>query len=179
MSLRQHPDPYRSMPGTPLSVDPRTMAQADVDMAMNHVRIGLEVPDYFGSGARYSAGPCPRSPYPAGYEQEPYNAYQAELDRADHILRYIRLGVLFTKPILTFAHHRTNLAATMCNMALTHRTPYGQIYPHLSIDGTYPADFRYPKRLDSVKILDSKQLQWRSVCFCHRLTKYSNDRFAA
>ncbi|KAA6408046.1 MAG: hypothetical protein FRX48_08397 [Lasallia pustulata] len=26
------------------------------------------------------------------------------------------------------------------------------------MDGTYPADFRYPKRVDSVKILDNSQL---------------------
>lgn len=87
MSLRPHPDPYRSMPGTPLAVDPRAMSQAEMDLSMNHVRMGLEVPDYFGNGARYSGGPCPRSPYPGGYEQEPHHAYQAELERADHILR--------------------------------------------------------------------------------------------
>lgn len=91
MSIRPHPDPYRSMPGTPLAVDPRAMTPADMDIAMNHVRMGLEVPDYFGSGARYSGSPCPRSPYSGGYEQEPCIAYQADVDRADHIVRYGKL----------------------------------------------------------------------------------------
>ena len=76
------------MPGTPLGVDPRAMTQANMGIAMDHMRMGLEVPDYFAGGTRYSGGPRPRSPYPGGYEPEPFNAYEAEVDRADHILRY-------------------------------------------------------------------------------------------
>ena len=67
--LRPQHDPYRSLPSTPIGIDPRN-GSIDINSAMNHARLGLEVQDYFSGSPRFSGNLRPRSPYPHEYESE-------------------------------------------------------------------------------------------------------------
>ena len=67
--LRAQHDPYRSLPSTPLGIDPRN-GTLDINSAMNHARLGLEVQDYFSGSPRFSGTVRARSPYPHEYESE-------------------------------------------------------------------------------------------------------------
>lgn len=69
MSVRPQHDPYRSLPSTPIGMDPRNVSM-DMNSAMNHARLGLEVQDYFSGSPRFSGTMRPRSPYPHDYEPE-------------------------------------------------------------------------------------------------------------
>lgn len=67
--VRPQHDPYRSLPSTPISIDPRNLSM-DMNQALNHARLGLEVQDYFSGNPRFSGNMRPRSPYPHDYEAE-------------------------------------------------------------------------------------------------------------
>ena len=93
MSVRPPHDAYRSLPGTPLGVDPRAMAPTDISLAMNHARMGLDVPDYFSPGAgsmgqRFGSGMNARSPFPGEMENERFSSYGGEASTPDMICRY-------------------------------------------------------------------------------------------
>lgn len=70
MSIRPQHDPYRSLPVTPVGMDPRNIGSMDVAAAMNHARMGLEAQDYFSSSPRFAGNMRPSSPYPLAYEGE-------------------------------------------------------------------------------------------------------------
>jgi hypothetical protein len=78
MPLRPHLDSYRSLPGSPRPMDHRALSASDIGLAMNHVRLGLDAPDYFqhregGPPPRYSGSMMePPSPYLGEYESERY-----------------------------------------------------------------------------------------------------------
>ena len=67
-----------------MPIDPRTMSEQEIRLAMNHARMGVEEQDYFhsagGSGLapRYTPSMVSRSPYAADYERERYTAYETE-----------------------------------------------------------------------------------------------------
>jgi len=86
MSVRAHPDSYRSLPSSPLPMDPRTLSGQDVGLALNHARMGLELngPEYFHHPGR---APSPRyggmgsgSSYHGEYEGERYSGRFEELE---------------------------------------------------------------------------------------------------
>lgn len=66
LAVRPAQDAYRSMPGTPMGMDPRGPHSMDLAAAMNHARSGLEkasASDYFFGAPQYQAGVMrPRSP---------------------------------------------------------------------------------------------------------------------
>ena len=84
MPVRSGVDHYRSVPSTPMAMDPRSMSDQEIRLAMNHARMGVEEQDYFhsagGSGLapRYTPSMVPRSPYAADYERERYTAFETE-----------------------------------------------------------------------------------------------------
>lgn len=67
LALRPAQDAYRSMPGTPLGIDPRGTHSMDLAAAMNHARMGLEGGgDYFLGAPKFPPGTMrPRSPMPS------------------------------------------------------------------------------------------------------------------
>ena len=102
MSLRSPHDTYRSLPNTPLAIDQRAMAPSDMNLAINHARMGLEVPDYFNGGAsgmnsRFSSsGLRPRSPYPTELaENERYQSFEPDHISPDMICRFVLCNPLF------------------------------------------------------------------------------------
>jgi hypothetical protein len=104
MAVRAHPDAYRSLPTSPLPMDPRTLSGQDVGLALNHARMGLEMngPDYFHHPGR---APSPRygglrssSPYHGEYEGERYSGRfeEPEIGSPEMCQRYEPLGVTWT-----------------------------------------------------------------------------------
>ncbi|MCJ1242084.1 hypothetical protein MMC14_010091 [Varicellaria rhodocarpa] len=154
ISIRPPHDAYRSLPGTPLGVDPRAMAPTDISLAMNHARMGLDVPDYFspdvGSmGQRFGSGMNPRSPFPNDIENERFGSSYGggEASTPDMICSE-----------LIHRLYRINLAAQLVNGQISHSAKYGKVFPHLCDDGRYPSDFNLPKTVEVMKILDNSQL---------------------
>ncbi|KAI9815267.1 MAG: hypothetical protein M1827_002747 [Pycnora praestabilis] len=134
-------DNYRSLPGTPYGMEPRTLTGRDMDEVIQHARMGLEG-DYFSSSARFptTATMRSRSPYGGSYEQDPYsNGAQVEMGLND-LLR------------------RNNLAVTLANNNINYRAQYSQVHPKMCTDGRYPQDFQLPKTVEEVKVLDGSQL---------------------
>ena len=53
------------------------MPLADMNLALNQARIGLDVSDYFnnnGATSRFNGATRPRSPYPSDYEPDGYSS---------------------------------------------------------------------------------------------------------
>ena len=84
LALRPAQDAYRSMPGTPMGMDPRGSHSMDLAAAMNHARAGLEkasAGDYFLGGPQYQAGSMrPRSPMVALPGHESYHCNSLAVD---------------------------------------------------------------------------------------------------
>lgn len=78
MSLRPHHDPYRSLPCTPLGIDPRSLAAVDLAPMLNHARmsLGMEAQDYFSS-SRYGGSARASSPYSHAADVE--SVYEADV----------------------------------------------------------------------------------------------------
>ena len=91
MAIRSQFDPHRSLPGTPLGIDPRTMSQSDISLAMNQARMSLEVPDYFNAagnvGPRFNGNLRSRSPYAGDFEPEGFSPYNSVGGLPDMISR--------------------------------------------------------------------------------------------
>ena len=130
MSIRPPHDAYRSLPGTPLGVDSRAMAPTDISLAMNHARMGLDVPDYFSPGAgsmgqRFNSGMNPRSPFPNDMENERFSSSYGggEASTSDMICRYAS--------ILVTMRDGTNTVSLYSSFT-------GPISPHNSSTVRYP-----------------------------------------
>ena len=101
LSLRSQQDPYRSLPGTPVGLAPRSLSTMDVGPSMDHALSMIQPPnhDYFSNpAARYSTAMRPRSPFPAmaeyghdgGYPGPPYSTPDMSPDSlTDYITRYV------------------------------------------------------------------------------------------
>ena len=86
LAVRPAHDAYRSMPGTPLGMDPRGHQSMDMAAAMNHARMGLEGGDYFfpgvngPNGSKFPPGAMrpgsPFGPFP-GPEFDPDSGYSS------------------------------------------------------------------------------------------------------
>lgn len=51
---------------------------------------------------------------------------------------------------------RDNKLACLLNGAIPPYAKYGLVHPMRGKDGEYPADFRHPKTVDTMRVLDSK-----------------------
>lgn len=52
--------------------------------------------------------------------------------------------------------HRDNRVAALLNGAILAPAKFAQVHPLRCDDGTYPADFQFPKTVEAMKILDSE-----------------------
>lgn len=63
LAIRPAHEAYRSMPGTPMGMDPRGANAVDLATAMRHSRLDLEGGDYFLGAPKFPPGTLrPRSP---------------------------------------------------------------------------------------------------------------------
>ncbi|KAI4109417.1 MAG: hypothetical protein L6R37_000574 [Teloschistes peruensis] len=160
LALRSAQDAYRSMPGTPLGMEPRGANAVDLAAAMNHARMGLDGQDYFLGAQRFPPGAMgPRSPMPPvmgnnwNHENEHLNRsmgnmlpFQPERDRERDLEDQTR---------------KDNRVAALLNGAILAPAKFAQVHPLRCDDGTYPADFQFPKTVEAMKILD-KELRSRN-----------------
>ena len=115
MSLRPPHDTYRSLPNTPLGNDQRVMVPSDMNLAINHARMGLDVPDYFnavssGANPRFGSGLKPKSPYPAELlESERYHSFEPDHLSPDMICRFVYTIVFFLRKWLKNRCGQANL----------------------------------------------------------------------
>ena len=84
ISLRSPQDQYRSLPGTPIDLGPRSLSIMNMGSSLDHARSMIQPNnDYFSNPtARYSTSMRPRSPFPgiAEFDQDanyPGGAYSA------------------------------------------------------------------------------------------------------
>ncbi|KAL8697921.1 MAG: hypothetical protein Q9201_006854 [Fulgogasparrea decipioides] len=159
LAIRPAQDAYRSMPGTPLGVDPRGANTMDLAAAMNHARMGLaDGGDYFLGAPKFPPRAMrPRSPMPplSGNDwhhdgdyanRGPSNmiplGYQ-ERDRDREMEDQIR---------------KDNRVAALLNGAILAPAKYAQVYPLRCDDGSFPTDFKSAKTVEAMKVLDNSQL---------------------
>ncbi|KAI4214351.1 MAG: hypothetical protein LQ351_003104 [Letrouitia transgressa] len=134
---------YRSLPGTPVGIDPRGTGT-----------MGFDVGDYFSGNPRLGPGVMrPRSPFPIDYEHDnglarnrPYGPDQESWK--EEIWR------------------RDNKLACLLNGAIPPYAKYGLVHPMRGKDGEYPADFRHPKTVDTMRVLDNSQLDRIMQVYC-------------
>ncbi|MCJ1386645.1 hypothetical protein MMC17_009771 [Xylographa soralifera] len=165
MPMRSSHDAYRSLPGTPMGMDPRSMSGSEVHMAMNQVRTGMDAPDYFHHPGRtpypqYNGGMTATTSYPGDFE--------SDRTMAPHDLE---MG----SPELNHRINATNLAAQLANSQVSYSTKYGKLYrkvwpnslrglaaddftAHICEDGRYPGDFNIPKTVETIRLLEGSSL---------------------
>lgn len=143
---------YRSSPlaSSSSALDPRAMAIRDMDIALQHARHGIDGlgPDYFSSeNTRYGGGPSSAPPVAA------YETTALSPSRLEDTIRYSRETPRGSE--LDELVRRTNLAVSLANQNIHPKSHFAQMHPMMCSDGKPPADFRCPKTLESVKLLDS------------------------
>lgn len=180
MSVRLPHDPYRSLPCTPLGMDPRNLAAMDLAPILNHARMGLEAQDYFSS-PRYGGSMRGSSPYPQGMDAEGgfhnagagvgAGAYSGNPNPTNlsglvckcgfpsfisHQHSHPATQIHVNDCQLTNPFPRTNLAATLANAQISPTSKYGNVFPHMNEEGRYPSDFNLPRTVEYMKVLDSR-----------------------
>ena len=152
ISIRPPHDAYRSLPGTPLGVDPRAMAPTDISLAMNHARMGLDVPDYFspdvGSmGQRFGSGMNPRSPFPNDIENERFGSSYGggEASTPDMICRYGSILVTMRDGMNTVSLYTGYTGSISPHNLSTVRYPIRQSMAKFSV--SYPCSSNIKPRL--------------------------------
>ncbi|KAL8837590.1 MAG: hypothetical protein Q9170_002467 [Blastenia crenularia] len=161
LAVRPLPDAYRSMPGTPLGVDPRRPNAVDLAAAMTHAhaRMSLEGGDYFLDAPKFPPGTIrPRSPMlpVPGHDWNNGNGYPAN-------------GPMAMGNALGFREHtrerdiedyvrQENKAAALLNGGIMPSLKYAQVYPMRCDDGTLPPDFKSAKTMIAMRTLDNSQL---------------------
>ena len=136
---------YHSLPASPLSMSHRSLPPR-MDLSM--VQRQSMADDYFGNGPLTSR---PRTPFPPMHELERldneggYNLYQFG-DGIGGDMSPLQMSAQIC---------RTNVYASLNNSQVSGTQKYAQIFPHMCDDGRYPNDFRLPKTVETLKILDS------------------------
>ncbi|KAL9602342.1 MAG: hypothetical protein Q9219_001908 [cf. Caloplaca sp. 3 TL-2023] len=157
MPIRPPQEAYRSMPGTPLGMDPRGVNSVDMAAAMEHARSGLEVGDYFLGAPKFpTANMRPRTPMMpfSGHNWDHENGFPAggpmnnalgfrDHDRERDLDDFIR---------------KENKVAALLNGAIIPPAKYAQVYPLRCEDGSFPSDFKSAKTTAVMKTLDNSQL---------------------
>ncbi|MCJ1473795.1 hypothetical protein MMC13_002446 [Lambiella insularis] len=111
--------------------------------------MGLDAPDYFhypghAPPPRFSGGMTATSPFAGDMDYDRCNTpYDLEIG----------------SPELNHRINATNLAAQLANGQVSSSAKYGKIFPHLCEDGRYPPDFNIPKTVETIRLLDSSQLE--------------------
>ncbi|KAF2231653.1 hypothetical protein EV356DRAFT_286580 [Viridothelium virens] len=140
MASNRCPQP---MPGTPVyGIDTRASVPYSPMMneAIQYAHNGVE-PDCYGGPATYNNW---GSPYPYGSQGMggDYDAYHP-----------------IPGPALDEQIRRHNLAVALVNSQLNSSARYGQLQPMMCRDGRFPDDFRLPKTIEEVKVIDPTRLE--------------------
>ncbi|KAL8986205.1 MAG: hypothetical protein Q9205_000279 [Flavoplaca limonia] len=163
LALRPAHDAYRSMPGTPMGMDPRGSHAMELAAAMNHARAGLEkagTGDYFLGAPQYQAGTMrPRSPMIPVPGHESYHCNSLAVDGNNHNVLGFRERARERDSEEKI--RRDNLATAMANAAIVNPARFAQVHPMRCEDGSYPPDYANAKTVEVMRVLDSKYL-WRS-----------------
>ena len=147
--MLRHEGRYRSSPPShsPLQLDPRILGIRDIDIALQHARHGIDArgSDYISSentwrGERRSSTP-------------PYDVNALSPLFVEDTVRYKRGTSRGSE--LDELVRRTNLAVSLANQRIHPTSHYAQLHPMMCSDGKFPTDFRSPKTVESVKLLDS------------------------
>ncbi|KAI4253755.1 MAG: hypothetical protein LQ352_003502 [Teloschistes flavicans] len=156
LALRPAQDAYRSMPGTPLGMEPQGANAVDLAAAMNHARMGLDGQDYFLGAQRFPPGIMrSRPPMPPGMGND-WNHENAQMNRSmGNMLPYQERD---RERDLEDQTRKDNRVAALLNGAILAPAKFAQVHPLRCDDGTYPADFQFPKTVEAMKILDNSQL---------------------
>ncbi|KAF2191053.1 hypothetical protein K469DRAFT_363141 [Zopfia rhizophila CBS 207.26] len=132
-------DLHRSLPTSAYDMDPRD--PRIMSAPFDSCRLGMDGPDYFGatgmgpfSNHSHSGGPFP----PPGLDPEMIMGKNQQ--NIDDLVR------------------RTNLLVQFVNSQVTHTARYGQLQPKMRSDGKFPPDFRVPKTVEEVKVMDPSTL---------------------
>ena len=138
MPMRPSHDAYRSLPGTPIGIDPRSMSGPELNMAMNQVRMGVDPQDYFhypgrAPSPRFSGGMTSTVQYPRDLEADRSRApYDHEMGSPEMNHRYGPLHYSFRRDwayaLLCIRINATNLAAQLANSQVAYSSRYGKIY---------------------------------------------------
>ncbi|KAK2877061.1 hypothetical protein FQN49_001445 [Arthroderma sp. PD_2] len=156
-------DRYRSspLPGGPYGLDPRTMTPNDIEIALQQAQQGAQGYDCFGEHPSMRHSLNSASPYSYPPRQEEQLNYGASQHGIPHHLgnspsQSANIGPHDTN--LPELVRRTNLAVSLANHNINPRSQFTQVHPMMCFDGRFPTDFRSPKTVESVKLLDVTQL---------------------
>ncbi|KAM5443447.1 hypothetical protein MferCBS31731_001220 [Microsporum ferrugineum] len=148
-----------ALPGRTYGLDPRTMTANDLGIALQHAQEGVQGYDSFGDHSNMRHPHNPPSPYGYNQRQEEQLNYSTNQCGIPHPLRngHIQNSSIgqndTTLPELV---RRTNLAVSLANHNINPRSQFTQVHPMMCFDGRFPTDFRSPKTVESVKLLDGK-----------------------
>lgn len=127
------------------------MTSLDIDIALQRAQAGIHgldlgyEDDYFESAnARYGGGrsstrSTPNSALSSWFDDlGPYDRdYRHRRTNVDELVR------------------RTNLAASLANRDVSPESEFALIHPVMRSDGDFPTDFRKPKTLEAMRLMDS------------------------
>ncbi|KAL8742015.1 MAG: hypothetical protein Q9184_008315 [Pyrenodesmia sp. 2 TL-2023] len=157
LAIRPAHEAYRSMPGTPMGMDPRGLNSMELATAMDHARSGLEGGDYFLGAARYPPGTMrPRSPMvPVSGQPWDHDHGFAASGSMNNVLGFRERD---RERDLEDSVRRDNRVAALLNGAILAPSKYALVHPLRCDDGSYPADFRSAKTVSAMRVLDNSQL---------------------
>ncbi|WEW55136.1 hypothetical protein PRK78_000564 [Emydomyces testavorans] len=132
---------YRSaLSGGPYGVNPRTMPSPDIDVALQQAQYGIQAHDYNYALNSHTSPAIPMNypPQQRYHEMTPHGT-----DGSNNTQELVR---------------RTNLAVSLANHNVNPRSQVSMVHPMMCADGRFPVDFRTPKTIEEIKLLDSTQI---------------------
>ncbi|EEQ32753.1 conserved hypothetical protein [Microsporum canis CBS 113480] len=133
------------------------MTANDLGIALQHAQEGVQGYDFFGDHSNMRHPHDPPSPYGYNQRQEEQLNYGTNQRGIPHPFGngHIQNSSIgqndTTLPELV---RRTNLAVSLANHNINPRSQFTQVHPMMCFDGRFPTDFRSPKTVESVKLLD-------------------------
>ncbi|EFQ99646.1 hypothetical protein MGYG_02659 [Nannizzia gypsea CBS 118893] len=150
-----------ALPGGAYGIDPRSMSSSDVGIALQQAQQGVQGFD-FGDHSNMRHHLDPTTPFTAfNPQQERQPGHGAGHRGVSHhlgngFMQNSNIGQ--NDPALAELVRRTNLAVSLANHNINPRSQFTQVHPMMCFDGRFPTDFRSPKTVESVKLLDVTQL---------------------
>ncbi|KAF2473474.1 uncharacterized protein BDR25DRAFT_132345 [Lindgomyces ingoldianus] len=132
-------DLRRSLPNSPYDMDPRD--PRNMSAPFDNYRMSLDGPDYFGA---MGVGPYRSRSQPGGPFPPP------RLD-SDMMMKHDQQQI-------DDLVRRTNLMVQFVNGHITHAGRYCQLQPKMCSDAKFPTEFRVPRTVEEVKVMDPSTL---------------------
>lgn len=137
------------------------MSSRDIDIALQHARCAIEdAQDHFIRDKIRPAGGLASTlstPYPMTQPRYDEPRRYGNQFQADHTEELVR---------------RTNLAVSLANHNINPRSQFTLVHPMMCWDGSFPSDFRTPRTMEAVKLLDSMEFQPLIFQFLKRGTNW-------